>query len=156
MKTVELEQARCRLAELLAGPASGHEKLTRIVRFFKTVSPHFSADALRSYHLEFSTPFLKTAAAAALANRPPGFLLEALELIRVYRDRFAGDTAADDLEAAERACRLALLETSVVLGDWEQARGALEALSGERVAAEPAETVGSCLLYTSDAADEFR
>ncbi len=143
MKTIELEQARCRLAERLAGPASGHEKLTRIVRFFKAVSPHFGADALRSYHLEFSSPFLKNASAAALANRPPGFLREALELIRVYRERFAGDTAADDLDTAERACRLALLETSVVLGDWGQAREALEALSGERVAAEPAETGGS-------------
>lgn len=140
MKTIELERSRCRLAERLAGPASGHEKLTCIVRFFKAASPHFSADALRSYHLEFSTPFLKTASAAALANRPPGFLLDALELVRVYRDRFAGDFAADDIDAAERACRLALLETSVVLGDWGQAREALEALSGERAAAEPAET----------------
>ncbi len=151
MKTIELEQARCRLAERLAGPASGHEKLTFIVRFFRAASPQFSVDALRSYHLEFSSPFLKTASAAALANRPPGFLLNTLELVRVYRERFADDTAADDLDRAERACRLALLETAVVLGEWGPARESLEALSGERLPAEPADTEGSASHYPLEA-----
>jgi hypothetical protein len=153
MKTLELEQARSRLAERLAGPASAHEKLTFIVRFFGSAAPHFGADALRSYHLEFSSPFLKAASGAAFANRPPEFLQDVLGWIRVYRERFAAETSTADLDRAERAAAFALLETAIVLGEWESGLGTLETLSGERI---PAEIRDAAVSASADPAETCR
>ena len=133
MKIVEIEKKRSQIAEILESPSSPRFQLRILVDFLYQIRSRTRFDIVRSYFLEFSSPFYNLISDHSMLHTDPEFMIQIRELIDLYMTHFQKEIDETRLTQCRKSVNYMLIRIWLILGEWGKAIEELTTLTGETI-----------------------